>query len=62
MTYEGEELDMPGALGLTAGPPPDGVDVDIEEIPSLRHDRKWRASVKDGPFHQGVLNKLGGFY
>ncbi len=56
------ELDMPGALGLTAGPPPDGVVVQIEKIPSLRHDRNWRASVKDGPFHQGVLNKLDGFY
>ena len=56
------EPDMPGALGLTAGPPPDGVEVHIEEIPSLRHDRNWRASVKDGPFHQVVLNKLDGFY
>jgi hypothetical protein len=36
--------------------------VQIDKIPSLRHDRNWRASVKDGPFHQGVLNKLDGFY
>ena len=56
------ELDMPGALGMAAGPPPAGVEVQIEEIPSLRHDRNWRSAVKDGPFHQGVLDKLDGFY
>ena len=56
------ELDMPGAPGAVAGPPPDGVKVEIEKIPSLRHDRNWRASVKDGPFHEGVLDELDGYY
>lgn len=56
------DLDMPGGLGLVAGPPPDGVVVEFDKLPSLRHDRNWRASVKRGPFHEGVLNKLDGFY
>lgn len=56
------DLDMPGGLGLTAGPPPDGVEVEIDKIPSLRHDRNWRASVKKGPFHEGVLDELDEYY
>jgi hypothetical protein len=56
------ELDMPGAPGVTAGPPPDGVEVEIEEFPSLRHDRNWRDSLENRAFHQGVLDQLDGFY
>jgi len=56
------DLDMPGALGVTAGPPPDGVMVQIEKIPSLRHDRNWRASVKNRGFHNGVLDDLDKYY
>lgn len=56
------DLDMPGGIGMAAGPPPDDVEVMIDEIPSLRHDRNWRARVKDGPFHQGVLDRLDEFY
>ncbi|MQA92800.1 MAG: hypothetical protein GEU90_21690 [Gemmatimonas sp.] len=56
------ELDMPGGLGMVAGPPPDGVVVQFDRIPSLRHDRNWRASVKPGPFHNGILDRLDAFY
>lgn len=56
------ELDMPGALGVTAGPPPEGVVVDIPPIPSLRHDRPWRASIKNRGFHRGILDGLDEFY
>jgi cytosine/adenosine deaminase-related metal-dependent hydrolase len=56
------ELDMPGALGMVAGPPPAGKLVDIAPIPSLRHDRNWRREVKGRGFHQGVFNDLDRFY
>lgn len=56
------ELDMPGGLGMVAGPPPDGVVVEFDRIPSLRHDRLWRASVKRGPFHNEILDRLDRFY
>jgi cytosine/adenosine deaminase-related metal-dependent hydrolase len=56
------ELDMPGAPGMTAGPPPPGVRVDFEPIPSLRHDRNWRNSVKQRGFHEGILDALDRFY
>lgn len=56
------DLDMPGGLGMAAGPPPDGVEVTIDDIPSLRHDRNWRARVKKGPFHDGVLYRIREFY
>ena len=56
------ELDMPGGLGQAAGPPPEDVTVEFEGLPSLRHDRNWRAAVKRGPFHGGVLDKLDDFY
>ena len=56
------ELDMPGGLGAVAGPPPPGVVVDIPPMPSLRHDRNWRATVKNRGFHDGLLNKLDSFY
>jgi 5-methylthioadenosine/S-adenosylhomocysteine deaminase len=56
------ELDMPGGLGQAAGPPPEGVKVEFDRLPSLRHDRNWRASVKKGPFLDGVLDKLDEFY
>ena len=56
------ELDMPGAPGLTAGPPPEGFRVVFDPIPSLRHDRNWRASVKNRGFHGGLLDHLDTFY
>jgi 5-methylthioadenosine/S-adenosylhomocysteine deaminase len=56
------ELDMPGALGMVAGPPPADVRVDIREIPSLRHDRNWRQDVRHGGFHDGVFNDFDRFY
>lgn len=56
------ELDMPGAPGLTAGPPPAGFRVEFEPIPSLRHDTTWRASVKNRGFHDGILDDLDRFY
>jgi len=56
------ELDMPGALGMVAGPPPAGKVVDIAPIPSLRHDRGWRGEVKGRGFHHGVFDDLDRFY
>jgi hypothetical protein len=56
------ELDMPGAPGMTAGPPPPGVRVEFDRLPSLRHDRNWRASIKDRGWHAGVLDELDRFY
>ena len=57
------ELDMPGALGMAAGPPPPGVVVDIPKAPSLRHDRNWRSDVKKlVAFHNGVLDALDDYY
>lgn len=56
------ELDMPGAPGVVAGPPPDGVRVDIAPIASLRHDQTWLAAVRSGGLHGGVLDALEDFY
>ena len=56
------ELDMPGALGMVAGPPPANVEVDIRPIPSLRHDRNWRRDVRQGGFHQGIFDELEKYY
>lgn len=60
------DLDMPGGLGVLAGPPPTGHVTDIPRMPSLRHDRNWRASVKKGGLQEGVnrslLNNLKSFY
>jgi 5-methylthioadenosine/S-adenosylhomocysteine deaminase len=56
------ELDMPGALGMVAGPPPADVRVEIESMPSLRHDRNWRHDVRHGGFHEGVFNLFDRFY
>lgn len=56
------ELDMPGALGMIAGPPPANFEVDIRPIPSLRHDRSWRHDVKHGGFHGGVFDEFDRFY
>jgi len=56
------ELDMPGALGMIAGPPPASVEVDVQPIPSLRHDRNWRHDVRHGGFHGGVFDELDRFY
>jgi hypothetical protein len=56
------ELDMPGAPGLTAGPPPAGVRVNFDPIPSLRHDRTWRTSVRGRGFHDGILDAIDHFY
>jgi hypothetical protein len=53
---------MPGAPGMSAGPPPPGVRVDFEPIPSLRHDRNWRASVRGRGWHGGILDGLDRFY
>ena len=56
------ELDMPGGLGVIAGPPPAGHVTDIPRMPSLRHDRNWRASVKGRGFHKSLLDELDTFY
>ncbi len=56
------DLDMPGGLGVIAGPPPAGHLTDIPRMPSLRHDRNWRASVKGRGFHDGLLDLLDTFY
>ena len=57
------ELDMPGAVGVRAGPPPEGFVVNIPKFPSLRHDRNWRSDVKNlDSFHGGVLDDLDDFY
>ena len=56
------ELDMPGSPGVVAGPLSDDVDVVIDPIPSLRHDRRWRRAVKAHWFHNGVLDRLDDFY
>jgi len=56
------ELDMPGPGGLRAGPPPNPSEVVVPKAPSLRHDRNWRASLRDRGFHAGLLNGLSRFY
>jgi len=56
------ELDMPGEFGQAAGKPPDDVEVAIPKIESLRHDRRWRASLTDRGFHNGLLDELDRFY
>jgi 5-methylthioadenosine/S-adenosylhomocysteine deaminase len=55
------DLDMPGAPGVVAGPPPPDVRVDIEPFPSLRHDKPWLASLKNRGFHGGLLNGMRRF-
>ena len=52
------DLDMPGAPGMAAGPPPPDVRVDIEPFPSLRHDNPWLDSLENRGFHGGLLNGL----
>ncbi len=56
------ELDMPGSIGMIAGPPPAGVHVDIQSIPSLRHDQNWRRDVISKGFHDGVFDDFKRFY
>lgn len=56
------ELDMPGRTGVRAGPPPDPASVTVPRAPSLRHDRNWRASIKNRGFHDGILDDLDRFY
>ncbi len=56
------DLDMPGGLGVIAGPPPAGHVTDIPRMPSLRHDRNWRATIKDRGWHEGLLDQLDSFY
>ena len=56
------ELDMPGEFGQAAGKPPDNAEVTVPAIESLRHDRRWRASLTDRGFHNGLLDGLDQFY
>jgi hypothetical protein len=52
------DLDMPGGPGVDAGPPPPGVVVDFEPVPTLVHDRTWLRSLRSNPIHNGVLDAL----
>lgn len=56
------ELDMPGGIGQAAGKPPEGVTVTVPRPPSLRHDRNWRATLRDRGFHNGLFDRLDEFY
>jgi cytosine/adenosine deaminase-related metal-dependent hydrolase len=56
------DLDMPGGDGISAGPPPDGVVVEFDPLPSLAHDRRWLRSVRNRGFHRGLFDGLAGFY
>jgi len=51
-------LDMPGAVGLRAGPPPKGQVVDIPPIAKVYHDPSWLRTVPLGGFHGGALDGL----
>jgi hypothetical protein len=53
---------MPAAPAQVAGPPPEGVTVDIPPIESLYHDPTWLRRIKGRGFHGGILEGLGGFY
>ena len=56
------QLDMPGAPGETAGPPPRGTTVKIPPIEPLHHNDRWLASIAGRGFHGGVLEDLAAFY
>jgi hypothetical protein len=55
-------LDMPGAPAQAAGPPPQGVTVDIPAAGRLYHDRDWLATIPGRGFHGGVLDGLAEFF
>lgn len=55
-------LDMPGAPGQAAGPPPRGTTVRIPPIGALHHNRGWLASLRGRGFHGAVLDRLADFY
>ncbi len=52
------DLDMPGGAGLDAGPPPPGVVVEFDPLPTLVHDRTWLRSLRANPIHHGTLDAL----
>jgi len=56
------ELDMPGAPGESAGPPPRGTTVKIPPIEPLHHNDRWLRSIAGRGFHGSVLEGLGAFY
>jgi hypothetical protein len=56
------DLDMPGGPGVDAGPPPAGVVVEFDALPSMVHDRGWLRSLGANPIHDGVLEGLEAFY
>lgn len=56
------EPDMPGGPGLQAGPPPAGVVVEFEPVPSMTHDKKWLRSLTDRAFHGGLLDQMARYY
>ena len=56
------DLDMPGGPGVDAGPPPPGIVVDFDPLPSMLHDRRWLRSLRSNPIHESVLEGLETFY
>lgn len=52
------DLDMPGGPGVDAGPPPPGVVVEFDPVPTLVHDRTWLRSLRSNPIHNGILDAL----
>lgn len=54
--------DMPAVPAQVAGPPPEGVTVDIPPIEPLYHSRSWLATIKGRGFHGETLDSLAGFY
>ena len=56
------ELDMPGAPGVVAGPPPPGAEYSVPPAPSLVHDRAWHRTIPGRAFHGAVLDRLAAYY
>ena len=56
------EPDMPGGSNLLAGPPPPGVIVDFDPVPSMTHDRTWLKSLENRAFHRNLLNAMADYY
>jgi 5-methylthioadenosine/S-adenosylhomocysteine deaminase len=56
------ELDMPGAPGVVAGPPPPDAEYSVPAPPSLVHDRAWLRSIAGRGFHAGLLDRLAAYY
>jgi 5-methylthioadenosine/S-adenosylhomocysteine deaminase len=56
------ELDMPGAPGVVAGPPPPGAEYSVPAAPSLVHDRAWHRSLGGRGFHAGLFDRLAAYY